>query len=127
MKNLKSLILKTNFFLKGLSCMFTLNIMDDVIYQYQNDIICFINQGRCYPYYDLVSYEKLKDGEPKYIFNHIHKKHIHKVMTFKNIFGSVKMTYRFYMGYWYEIFMREIPTSKCFIVSNKNWIKYKKQ
>ena len=33
--------------------------------------------------------------------------------------------YKFYMDYWYDIFMRTIPLGKCFVIDNSNWTEYR--
>lgn len=115
MKFIKSLVLKIRFIWLGIKSIFKLNLGDKVKYQGRK---CVLTQGVYAPMWHIY------DLKTKERFEFVNKDYFKK-MFLANIIWDIKSTYRFYMNYWYSIFMRNIPLRKCFIVDYMNWIKYK--
>ena len=95
--------------------MFRLNIGDRVKYQGR---ICVLTQGVHHPKWHI--HDIKTDGR----FEYVHKKDFKKLFL-ANVLWDIKLTYRFYMMNWYDIFMWTIPLSKCLVVDYSNWNKYK--
>lgn len=116
MKHIKSLILKCHFLWLGIKSIFQLNLGDTVLY---NGRKCNLTQGVYNPKWHM---HDIETGER---FEFVHRDDFKKVVSLSNIFWDIKHMYRFYMNYWYDIFMRCIPVSKCFVVDHSNWTIYK--
>lgn len=72
------------------------NIGDEVLYQGK---VYRLNQGVSCPLWDIV-----RDDE---CLKSIHQDNFRKIRTLKNYWGSFRSGYRFYMGYWYSIWVRK--------------------
>lgn len=116
MRYIKSFILKIRYIWLGVKSIFRLNLGDRVIYQGK---VCGLYQGAYNPKWHLRDIETLE------CYTYIHKDNFKKQISLDNMMWDIKHMYRFYMNYWHDIFMRAIPLSKCFIVDNSNWTKYK--
>lgn len=114
MKHFKSFLLKTRFVWLGIKSIFKLNIGDRVKYQGR---ICVLTQGVHNPKWHM------HDIKTDKRFEYVHKNDFKK-MFWVNIVRDIKHIYGFYMMYWYDIFMREIPLSKCLLVNYMNYGKY---
>lgn len=73
---------------------FRYNIGDKVLYKGK---VWILNQGVSKPFWDLMSTELV----------HVHESEFRKVWSIENMLGSFKSGYKFYMGYWYDIWCRE--------------------
>ena len=81
----------------SLKWMFRYNLGDLVIYKGKK---CVLIQGVCSPRWDLVecsSNNKIAD---------VHQREFVKVKTIKNLMGSFRSGYSFYVLYWFEIWVR---------------------
>jgi hypothetical protein len=115
MKHFKSFLLKTRFIWLGIKSVFKLNIGDRVKYKGH---ICVLTQGVHNPKWHM------HDVKTDKRFEYVHKNDFKK-MFWVNVLWDIKSTYRFYMMNWYDIFMRVIPMSKCWVVDYSNYSKYK--
>lgn len=75
----------------------TLNLGDVVIYKGKRYVL---NQGVCSPYWDMGAAD---GGE---YLKRIHENDFTKERTLKNYLGSFRSGYRFFMGYWFDIWAR---------------------
>lgn len=116
MKFIKSLILKSRYIWLGIKNIPRLNLGDRVIYQGR---VCILYQGVYNPKWHLTD---IKTSE---CIQFVNRDNFRKEISLKNIIWDIKDTYRFYMDYWHDIFLRVIPLSKCFVVDNSNWTDYK--
>lgn len=73
-----------------------LNLGDEVWYQGERWMLV---QGVCRPYWDI---QHTVHG----VRNHIHVSSLRKVRSLRNWWSSFRSGYRFYMGYWYDIWVR---------------------
>ena len=117
MKHFKSFLLKTRFIWIGITRVFKLNLGNRVKYQGR---ICVLTQGIHHPKWHM---HDIKTDER---FEYVHKKDFKKLF-WANLVWDIKLTYRFYMESWYDIFMRTIPLSKCLVVDYSNYSKYKSE
>ncbi|KKM79720.1 hypothetical protein LCGC14_1347070 [marine sediment metagenome] len=76
------------------------NLGDEVIYQGKR---WRLNQGVCDPSWNLVRGDQKTNSFEK--ADHVHRSKFRKVWTPRNILRSFCSGYRFYMGYWYGIWV----------------------
>jgi hypothetical protein len=79
------------------------NLGDRVIWRGKEWVLI---QGVCDPTWDLIRGNKSpRDGYER--CENVHKSEFRKVRTPRNYWGSFQSGYQFYMGYWYDIWVRE--------------------
>lgn len=77
--------------------MFRYNLGDLVIYQGKTFVL---KSGVASPYWNLI------ERETENRIDHIHQKEFVKVKTTKNLIGSFRSGYSFYMMSWFDIWVR---------------------
>lgn len=61
-----------------------------------------LNQGVADPFWNLV---ELADEDVRKFEDRVHRSLFRKVWTPRNVWGSFRSGYKFYMGYWYDIWV----------------------
>lgn len=102
-----SMKLKIKHFIISIKESRKIHIGDRVNY---NGEILFVNNGVCYPYWDLVPLEFDADGKRKSI--RVHQKELKRKLSFSNLKYGLLFHYKFYMSNWYEIDLRDFQNSK---------------
>lgn len=78
--------------------MFELNLGDMV--EYRGDI-CVLTQGVCRPSWHM---HRLSDNAR---FEYVHETQFNKVRSVQNMLRSFRSIWRFYVGYWADIWLRD--------------------
>jgi len=101
MKIIKKFLVWLRIIIKSFHGIFCLNIGDYVKY---NGEIYELRQGTCRPKWEMQN-----------IISNVriscYEKDFNKLITLRNILHGFKFTYRFYMGYWFDIMVMKFPNS----------------
>ncbi len=115
---MKRLLAYIKIFCYGFEHLFTLTLGDKVIYQNKEYTL---SQGVAKPFWDLL--EKIGDKPI-----HIHKSKFRKKICWYNVNHAFEFAYKFYKGYWLDIWIKNWSTIEMlrFTLNNNKWFKFGK-
>lgn len=88
---------------------FKLNLGDVVVYRgvrYQ------LIQGVCAPLWDLVLFDEDRPTSSEGREEYVHEREFKKEISLRNVWHDVTSCYRFFKGYWFQIWVNEIRYGK---------------